>query len=163
MTPVPLVAFRDYAVFRVKQLAGGRLALLAAALLRAAPDRLRSAASQPPDAEHGHHPDNEPEPEGNSDAFVSQLRGLPMWISAAGGVPGEHDRPNSLIGAFNTGNAMGLEALARAQNRAFQVRLATLGIDTAHFSFPVQGTHTWGYWQDELWAMLPMMKSAIGA
>ncbi|MGW0025790.1 alpha/beta hydrolase [Rhodococcus sp. NPDC003383] len=99
------------------------------------------------------------------DPFVAapQLRGLPMWISAAGGVPGEHDNPNSLIGVFNTGNAMGLETLARAQNRAFQVRLATLGIDTAHFSFPIQGTHTWGYWQDELWAMLPMMKNAIGA
>ncbi len=98
------------------------------------------------------------------DPFVAapKMRGLSMWISAASGLPGQHDRPNSLVGAFNTSNAMGLEALALAQNRAFQVRLATLGID-AHFSFPARGTHTWGYWQDELWAMLPTMKSAIGA
>ncbi len=99
------------------------------------------------------------------DPFVAapNMRGLPMWVSASSGLPGEYDRPNSLVGAFNTSNAMGLEALALAQNRAFQVRLATLGIDTAHFSFPAVGTHTWGYWQDELWAMLPMMKNAIGA
>lgn len=99
------------------------------------------------------------------DPFVAapNLRGLPMWISASSGLPGQYDRPNSAIGVFNTANAMGLESLARVQNRAFQVRLATLGIDTAHFSFPVAGTHTWGYWQDELWAMLPMMKNSIGA
>ncbi|WP_370670874.1 alpha/beta hydrolase [Rhodococcus rhodochrous] len=99
------------------------------------------------------------------DPFVAapQMRGLPMWISAASGLPGQYDRPNSLVGSFNTTNAMGLEALARTQNRAFQVRLLTLGIDTAHFSFPIVGTHSWGYWQDELWAMLPMLKSSIGA
>ncbi|MFX1756468.1 MULTISPECIES: alpha/beta hydrolase family protein [Rhodococcus] len=99
------------------------------------------------------------------DPFVAapNLRGLPMWISAASGLPGQYDRPGSLVGSFNTTNAMGLEALALTQNRAFQVRLLTLGIDTAHFSFPVLGTHSWGYWQDELWAMLPMLKSSIGA
>ncbi|MFD3810295.1 alpha/beta hydrolase [Rhodococcus sp. NPDC058639] len=99
------------------------------------------------------------------DPFVAapMLQGLPMWISASSGLPGQHDRPNSAIGVFNTANAMGLESLARVQNRAFQVRLATLGIDTAHFSFPIAGTHSWGYWQDELWAMLPMMKNSIGA
>ncbi|MGW4578157.1 MULTISPECIES: alpha/beta hydrolase [unclassified Rhodococcus (in: high G+C Gram-positive bacteria)] len=100
-----------------------------------------------------------------NDPFVAapSMRGLPMWISAGSGLPGQHDRPNSAIGVFNTGNAMGLEALALAQNRAFQVRLATLGINSAHFDFPAAGTHTWGYWQDQLWAMLPMMKSSIGA
>lgn len=99
------------------------------------------------------------------DPFVAapNLRGLPMWISAASGLPGQYDNPNSLIGFYNTGNAMGLEALALVQNRAFQVRLATLGIDSAHFSFPARGTHTWGYWQDQLWEMLPMMKASIGA
>ncbi len=99
------------------------------------------------------------------DPFVAapNLRGLPMWISASSGLPGQHDRPDSAIGVFNTANAMGLESLARVQNRAFQVRLATLGIDSAYFSLPIAGTHSWGYWQDELWAMLPMMKNSIGA
>ncbi|UYP19653.1 esterase family protein [Rhodococcus sp. Z13] len=99
------------------------------------------------------------------DPFVAapQMRGLPMWISSASGLPGQYDRPDSLIGSFNTGSAMGLETLARVQNRAFQIRLLSLGIDTAHFSYPIAGTHSWGYWQDELWAMLPMLKASIGA
>jgi diacylglycerol O-acyltransferase/trehalose O-mycolyltransferase len=85
-----------------------------------------------------------------------------MWISAGSGLPGAYDRPDSAIGVFNTSTAMGLEAIALAQNRAFQVRLDTLGIP-AHYDFPASGTHTWGYWQDQLWAMLPMMKASIGA
>lgn len=98
------------------------------------------------------------------DPFVAapNLRGLPMWISAGSGLPGPHDRPQSAIDVFNTGTGMGLEALALAQNRAFQVRLSTLGIP-AHFDFPPVGTHSWPYWQDQLWAMLPMMKASIGA
>lgn len=98
------------------------------------------------------------------DPFVAapNLRGLPMWISAGSGLPGPHDQPRSAIDVFNTGTGMGLEALALAQNRAFQVRLATLGIP-AHFDFPPVGTHSWPYWQDQLWAMLPMMKASIGA
>ncbi|MFD4367193.1 alpha/beta hydrolase [Rhodococcus sp. NPDC058521] len=98
------------------------------------------------------------------DPFVlaPNLRGLPMWISAGSGIPGPHDNPQSAIDVFNTGTGMGLEALALAQNRAFEVRLATLGIP-AHFDFPAVGTHKWGYWQDQLWAMLPMMKGSIGA
>ncbi|EOM74707.1 85 complex protein [Rhodococcus rhodnii LMG 5362] len=98
------------------------------------------------------------------DPFVAapQLRGLPMWISAGSGLPGAYDQPVAPIDYYNTANAMGLEALALTQNRAFQVRLATLGIG-AHFDFPAQGTHKWGYWQDQLWAMLPMLKGSIGA
>ncbi|MFC9835069.1 alpha/beta hydrolase [Rhodococcus sp. NPDC127530] len=99
-----------------------------------------------------------------NDPFVAAplMRGLPMWISAGAGLPGPHDQPQSAIDVFNVGTGMGLEAIALAQNRAFQVRLDTLGIG-AHYDFPATGTHSWGYWQDQLWAMLPMMKASIGA
>ncbi|NLU82380.1 alpha/beta hydrolase family protein [Rhodococcus sp. HNM0569] len=99
-----------------------------------------------------------------NDPFVvaPQLAGLPMWISAGSGLPGAHDHPVAPIDYYNTANGMGLEALALAQNRAFEIRLATLGIP-AHFDFPAQGTHSWGYWQDQLWGLLPMLKGAIGA
>lgn len=99
------------------------------------------------------------------DPFVQAegLRGLPMWISAASGLPGPYNRPVYPIDYFNTATGMGLEALSLAQTRAFQVRLLTMGIDTAHFDFPAVGTHAWGYWQDQLWAMLPMLKNSIGA
>ncbi|MFD4183040.1 alpha/beta hydrolase [Rhodococcus sp. NPDC058514] len=99
------------------------------------------------------------------DPFVQAegLRGLPMWISAASGLPGPHNRPVYPIDYLNTATGMGLEALSLAQTRAFQVRLLTMGIDSAHFDFPAVGTHAWPYWQDQLWAMLPMLKSSIGA
>ncbi|QNG20912.1 esterase family protein [Rhodococcus triatomae] len=82
--------------------------------------------------------------------FAPQLQGLSMYISAASGLPGEHDRPVAPIDYYNTANGMGLEALALINTRAFQVRLATLGIP-ANFSFPPNGTHSWPYWEAELW------------
>ncbi|WP_083873830.1 alpha/beta hydrolase [Nocardia paucivorans] len=87
--------------------------------------------------------------------FAPQLRGLPMYISAGSGLPGPYDNPNSAVGAFNTGNAMALEALSLVNTRAFQARLRTLGIP-AHFEFPATGTHSWRYWQDQLAASRPM-------
>ncbi|MFD1812924.1 alpha/beta hydrolase [Rhodococcus gannanensis] len=99
------------------------------------------------------------------DPFVQAegLRGLPMWVSAGSGLPGVHTRPSALVDYWNTTVGMGLEALSLAQTRAFEVRLATMGITSAHFDFPSTGIHSWPYWQDQLWAMLPMMKGAIGA
>ncbi|MFE3289333.1 alpha/beta hydrolase [Rhodococcus sp. NPDC059234] len=99
------------------------------------------------------------------DPFVQAegLRGLPMWVSAGSGLPGPQTRPVYPIDYLDTATGMGLEALSLAQTRAFQVRLLTMGIDTAHFDFPPAGIHAWPYWQDQLWAMLPMMKGAIGA
>lgn len=96
--------------------------------------------------------------------LAPQLSGLPMWIYSAAGVPGPHDMPKSATDVVNTANAMGLEALALAQARSFQEELSAIGGDkNVHYEFPLQGTHSWGYWQDQLWAMLPMMKSSIGA
>ncbi|MEU1985230.1 alpha/beta hydrolase family protein [Nocardia sp. NPDC019395] len=87
--------------------------------------------------------------------FAPQLRGLPMYISAASGLPGPHDHPNSAIGAFNTSTAMGLEALSLVNTRAFQARLRSLGVD-AYFDFPSVGTHSWKYWEGQLFASRKM-------
>ena len=94
--------------------------------------------------------------------FAPRLRGLPMYISAGTGIPGQYDTPNSLIGVYNTANGMGLEALAQVNTRAFQIRLATLGIP-AQFSFPVTGTHSWKYWEGELWKSRPMILDSLNA
>ncbi|MGW0183917.1 esterase family protein, partial [Nocardia sp. NPDC003345] len=87
--------------------------------------------------------------------FAPQLKGLPMYISAASGLPGPYDKPASAIGAFNTGNAMALEALSLVNTRAFQARLKSLGIN-AHFDFPNVGTHSWKYWEGQLFASRKM-------
>ncbi|MFI9511461.1 alpha/beta hydrolase [Nocardia sp. NPDC052566] len=93
--------------------------------------------------------------------FAPQLRGLPMYISAANGLPGEFDRPNSAVGVFNTGTAMGLEALSLVNTRAFQVRLNSLGIP-AVFDFPAAGTHSWKYWEQELFKSRKQILDATG-
>ncbi|MEU2033210.1 alpha/beta hydrolase [Nocardia amamiensis] len=93
--------------------------------------------------------------------FAPQLRGLPMYISAASGLPGQFDQPNSAVGVFNTGNAMALEALSLVNTRAFQARLNSLGIP-ARFDFPAAGTHSWKYWEGQLFASRNMILDATG-
>jgi diacylglycerol O-acyltransferase / trehalose O-mycolyltransferase / mycolyltransferase Ag85 len=95
-------------------------------------------------------------------AVARKLEGLPMYISAASGLPGKHDNPRGVVGHFNQASAMGLEALSLAQTRIFELRLKTLGIP-AQFNFPATGTHAWGYWQDELAKARPMLLDALNA
>jgi diacylglycerol O-acyltransferase/trehalose O-mycolyltransferase len=94
--------------------------------------------------------------------FAPTLKGLPIYVSAASGLPGQHDQPKGIVGHVNNASAMALEALSLAQTRAFQIRLDTLGIP-AQFSFPAAGTHSWGYWQDELAKSRPMLLDALDA
>ena len=93
---------------------------------------------------------------------AERLRGLPMWISAGSGLPGPHNQPVTPIDYLNTATGMGLEALSLANTRSFEVQLAIMGIG-AHYDYPPVGTHSWPYWQDQLWRMLPMLKASIGA
>nr|WP_280272336.1 alpha/beta hydrolase family protein [Nocardia wallacei] len=80
-----------------------------------------------------------------------------LWISAGSGLPGPVDGPN-----FNTVNAMGLEALALANTRAFQVRMMTLGAGNVTYDFPAVGVHNWRYWESEVYRMLPDLSANIG-
>ncbi|KAA0025058.1 esterase family protein [Antrihabitans cavernicola] len=96
--------------------------------------------------------------------FAPRLRdqGTRLWVSAGSGLPGPFDRPASPVDLFNTGNAMGLEAIALANTRSFQIRMATLGANNVTYDFPNVGTHSWGYWQDEVFKMTPDMSAHIG-
>ncbi|WP_235916027.1 alpha/beta hydrolase [Antrihabitans cavernicola] len=85
-----------------------------------------------------------------------------LWISAGSGLPGPFDRPASPVDLFNTGNAMGLEAIALANTRAFQLRMSSLGANNVTYDFPNVGTHSWGYWQDEVFKMTPDLSAHIG-
>lgn len=93
---------------------------------------------------------------------AESLRGLPMYISAGSGIPGYADGIENMVDLVNTVNGMALEALSLATTRAFQVRLATLGIG-AIYSFPNVGTHSWPYWSGELWQARPHILTALGA
>ncbi|MET0198405.1 MULTISPECIES: alpha/beta hydrolase [Nocardiaceae] len=94
--------------------------------------------------------------------FAPELRGLSLYVSAASGLPGEFDKPRAPIDFYNTANGMALEALALANSRAFQVRLATLGIP-ATFSFPGNGIHSWPYWSAELFKARGQILEALNA
>ncbi|MGQ4598772.1 alpha/beta hydrolase-fold protein [Nocardia sp. R6R-6] len=83
--------------------------------------------------------------------------GTRLWIAAASGLPSATD-PLS----FNTLNGMGLETLALANTKAFQVRMATLGGGNAVYSFPPVGIHAWNNWTDEATRMIPDMSANIG-
>ncbi|WP_066913539.1 alpha/beta hydrolase [Millisia brevis] len=94
--------------------------------------------------------------------FAPRLEGTSLYVSAATGFPGPADNPSAPIDYFNTANAIGLETLAMTNSRAFQIKLATLGIP-ATFNFPVVGTHRWEYWQGELWNARPQILDALNA
>jgi diacylglycerol O-acyltransferase / trehalose O-mycolyltransferase len=83
--------------------------------------------------------------------------GTRLWIAAGSGRPGSGDAPS-----FNTLNGMGLEALALANTRAFQVRMSTLGGGNAVYDFPDFGVHAWNNWQNEAYRMIPDMSANIG-
>jgi diacylglycerol O-acyltransferase/trehalose O-mycolyltransferase len=57
---------------------------------------------------------------------------------------------------------MGLEAIALANSRAFQIRMASIGANNVTYAFPGVGTHQWGYWQEQVHIMAPDLSAHIG-
>ncbi|QXQ14056.1 esterase family protein [Skermania piniformis] len=96
--------------------------------------------------------------------FAPRLRdeGIRLYIASGSGIPGMHDQPRSFVDLYNTGNAMGLEAIALANTRAFQVRLASLGYNNVTYDYPPVGTHSWPWWADNVYRMLPDLSAHIG-
>ncbi|WP_036527198.1 alpha/beta hydrolase family protein [Nocardia sp. CNY236] len=83
--------------------------------------------------------------------------GTRLWVAAGSGLPTAVDPPS-----MGTLNGMGLETLALANTRAFQVRMQTLGGGNAVYSFPAYGIHDWNNWADEATRMIPDMSAHIG-
>ncbi|WP_460721644.1 alpha/beta hydrolase [Nocardia heshunensis] len=96
--------------------------------------------------------------------FAPRLRdnGTRLWISSGNGLPGQRDVVRSPLDAYNVGNAMGLEAIALANTRAFQARLDSLGANNAVFDFTDNGVHNWPYWADQVYKMLPDLSANLG-
>ncbi|MEU6844124.1 alpha/beta hydrolase family protein [Streptomyces sp. NPDC046716] len=85
--------------------------------------------------------------------LAKRLTSLPVYLSSGDGTAGPLDPP----GATNA-----LEADFNRQNHALADRLKSLGAKhlTTHFYGP--GTHTWPYWERELYASLPMLLHGLG-
>ncbi|MFB8007964.1 alpha/beta hydrolase [Nocardia sp. NPDC056000] len=96
--------------------------------------------------------------------FAPLLRanGTRLWISTGNGAPGARDAVRSPLDAYNLTNAAGLEAVALANTRAFQMRLDSLGPCNAVFDYTSEGVHNWPYWQDQVFKMLPDLSANLG-
>lgn len=92
-----------------------------------------------------------------------------MYISTGNGLPGPHESMenwrlrNSIPALANQAIVGGIiEAATQYCTANLSRRFAELQIP-AHFDFAPNGTHSWGYWEDDLKQSWPMMAGAMGA
>ncbi|NIL74548.1 alpha/beta hydrolase [Rhodococcoides kyotonense] len=101
---------------------------------------------------------------------AEQLRGTEIYMSTGTGLPGiPHDTP--LNPRFAEGKARlfpdqlivggGIEAVVNFCTSNMAKELYRLGIP-AQVDFRPVGTHSWGYWQDDLHASWPMLARSMG-
>ncbi len=100
---------------------------------------------------------------------AAKIPRVPIFISSGSGLPGVHDQLNdpriggnvgALAGQVVTGGA--IEAATSACTHMLQLRTDALGMDNIHYDFPVGGTHSWGYWEDDLHQSWPMLAAGMG-
>ncbi|WP_280189582.1 MULTISPECIES: alpha/beta hydrolase-fold protein, partial [Nocardia] len=85
---------------------------------------------------------------------ADKLRGTAIYVSTGSGTPGPHD---TLHGANGSGIQLAyqlifgapLEAVTDVCTRQLRDRLRELAVP-ATFVLRPAGTHSWGYWQDDL-------------
>ena len=90
-----------------------------------------------------------------------------MWITTGNGLPGPHENlsnprlQESSAALANQAIVGGvIEAATQYCTANLNRRFGELGIP-AHFDFKPHGTHSWGYWQDDLHNSWPMMANAM--
>ncbi|MGW4366626.1 alpha/beta hydrolase [Nocardia takedensis] len=104
-----------------------------------------------------------------NDPFLNaeKLRGTALYISTGTGLPGRFDTPispgidgdpNKYLDRLAVGG--GVEAVTRYCVQTFGQRLAELGIPATVVIRPT-GTHSWGYWQDELHDSWPLLAATL--
>lgn len=81
-----------------------------------------------------------------------------LWVSSGSALPGNGD----VSDALGIVQAVPLEALALANTRAFEVRMATIGAGNVHYDYPATGVHNWKNWEDQVIRMLPDLSANIG-
>nr|WP_255450119.1 alpha/beta hydrolase family protein [Skermania sp. ID1734] len=105
-----------------------------------------------------------------NDAYVNadKLRGTALYLASGNGLMGPHDNlgdpsvagdPLSWVGQVTVGGV--IEAATDQCTQELAARLQQLGIPATVADGP--GTHSWGYWQDDLHKSWPLIAQAIGA
>lgn len=104
-----------------------------------------------------------------NDAYLhaERLRGVSVYVATGNGLPGPLDTltgpgidadPYTLADQLLVGG--GLDGVAAMCARGLRDRLAELGIP-ATFDFRPSGTHSWGYWAQDLRRAWPGMRTAL--
>jgi len=99
---------------------------------------------------------------------ADQLRGMNLFISSGSGLPGKWDTLNgqyALPGVGGLANQLiiggVIEAAVNGCSHNLQAKLNTLGIP-ATYDFTPTGTHSWGYWHDDLIKSWPVLAKGLG-
>lgn len=98
---------------------------------------------------------------------ADQLRGLELYLSSGNGLPGTHDvldGPHTQPGVGGLTNQILVGGLIESATNYcmhnLQTKLTSLDIP-ATYNF-TSGTHSWGYWQDELKQSWPVLARGMG-
>lgn len=100
---------------------------------------------------------------------AARLPDIPMYISSGTGLPGRYDSatdPRLREDEKMLWNQLlfggGIEAAADYCTRALQRRTQELGRTDIVFDLRPSGTHSWGYWEDDLHRSWPLLAAALG-
>ncbi|RVW10582.1 esterase family protein [Prescottella agglutinans] len=105
------------------------------------------------------------------DPYVNadKLPRIPMYISTASGLPGPHDsmdnpRIEGKFAALASQVVVGgiIEASTQYCTDQLSKKTRALGMDNIVYNFRPAGTHSWGYWQDDLHESWPMVARSLG-
>ena len=94
-------------------------------------------------------------------AHVEALRGKEVFIATGNGLPGPHEFEPGANPVVQFFAGAPLEAGANVCTRSFEQTLGAAGIP-ATFAYRPYGTHSWGYWEDDMHDSWPTMKRALG-
>lgn len=100
---------------------------------------------------------------------AAALPRIPIYVSNGSGLPGPHDslaNPRLNGNAITLGSQMVLGGAIEAATNYCTHRLADrtreLGMTNVVFAFRPTGTHSWGYWQDDLHESWPLLAAGLG-
>ncbi|MGK2881849.1 MAG: esterase family protein [Mycobacterium sp.] len=83
-----------------------------------------------------------------------------IWVYCGTGDPSDLDQGANGI---NLASAQFLEGFTLRTNKTFKDTYVASGGTNGVFNFPADGTHSWGYWGQQLQAMKPDLQRVLGA
>lgn len=93
---------------------------------------------------------------------VGNLRGMPVYLSAASGIPDLFaDGPNFFADPLGGLSGIGLEALAKRLTVSYDATARLAGVNITS-NYPMIGVHNWTLWNPELANARPSILKALG-